>query len=218
MSVGLQAVLWDMDGTLIDSEPTWFEVQARIVNATGGSWTPEDAAKLTGADLRTTVIAMRDAGSRMPPDEMAEQLTRMVVDALTRSVTWRPGAHELVMELASAGVRQAIVTTSTTAMTRGVLDALPPGTMHAVVTADTVTLEKPHPEPYLRAAALMQVDIGRCVAVEDSRVGLTAAIASGARVVGVPSSLPLEESPAWTNWDTLRGRGLTDVFGLFGGP
>lgn len=202
------AVLWDMDGTLIDSEPQWIESQVRLVEEHGGVWTRDDGLRLVGADMAATAIALQSAG--VPDDEatIIERLTREVVQALTTSIEWRPGAVELVRELHGAGVPQAIVTTSGREMARLVAEALPAGAIRTVVSGDEVRRGKPHPEPYLTAAARLGVDIAECVAVEDSATGLTSAIAAGAIPIGVPHDTAIPTSREWMRVPTLAGCGL----------
>ncbi|PPG63959.1 hydrolase [Rathayibacter sp. AY2B7] len=217
MSGRLQSVLWDMDGTLIDSEPAWFAAQSRIVGQHGGTWSRTDALALVGSDMPQTVAAMQAAGTDLPGEEIATRLTHAVREALAASLDWRPGAVELVTALAALGVPQAIVTTSSRALTEVVVDALPAATIRLTVTGDDVTRGKPDPEPYLLAAALLGSDITRCAVVEDSLIGLTAGAASGAVVVGVPHDLELPASPRWTLWSTLAGRTPRDLEGLVPG-
>jgi len=214
MTRRLEAVLWDMDGTLIDSEPAWFDAQADIVNRHGGTWVPADAVALVGADMATTVSAMQAAGADLASDDMSRLLSEAVISTLRQAVSWRPGALELVNELSRAGIAQAIVTTSSHAMTQVVVDALPPGTIHVTVTSDDVQNGKPDPEPYLLAAAQLDCDIEGCVVIEDSVVGLTAGIASGAHVVGVPHDVDLPEPLGWTLWPSLRHRAVRELENL----
>ncbi|MBO0982673.1 HAD family phosphatase [Rathayibacter sp. SD072] len=217
MSGRLDSVLWDMDGTLIDSEPAWFAAQTQIVGQHGGTWSRADALALVGSDMPQTVAAMQAAGTDLTGDEIATRLTLAVRDALATSLEWRPGAFELVSALATVGIPQAIVTTSSRAVTGVVVDALPAATIRLTVTGDDVTRGKPDPEPYLLAAALLGCDIIRCAVIEDSLIGLTAGAASGAKVVGVPHDLELPTSPQWTLWSTLAGKTPRDLEGLMSG-
>lgn len=101
------------------------------------------------------------------------------------------------------GVLQGIVTGSPRPIAALVAGSLPAGAITAVVSGDDVTRQKPHPEPYLRAAAALGVRIEKCVAIEDTPTGLAAAIASGAATVGIPIDTPLVESAGWVRFASL---------------
>jgi len=201
----IAAVLWDMDGTLIDSEPTWIEAQLRLVAEHGGRWTYADGLGLVGADMEKTADVMRAAGVELPGGEVIDRLTREVTASLGDGVTWRPGAFELVKALRDAGVPQAIVTTSAEEMAAIVAAALPAGAIATIVAGEHVTRGKPDPEPYLLAARTLGVEIGRCIAIEDSPTGLAAAIAAGTVAIGVPHDAVLDNAGEWTRVDTLAG-------------
>jgi HAD superfamily hydrolase (TIGR01509 family) len=214
----LAAVLWDMDGTLIDSEPTWIESQIRLVGEFGGAWNHADGLTLVGTDMVVTAEALQRAGVRLDADEIIQRLTREVTDALGREVTWRPGAVDLVTALRDAGVPQAIVTTSPRSMARVVADALPAGAIRAIVAGEDVAAGKPDPEPYLTAARTLGVRPEDCVALEDSPTGLAAAIAAGTHAIGIPHDAVLANAGAWTRLETLRGVPVDRLVQLVGGP
>lgn len=201
----LAAVLWDMDGTLIDSEPIWIESQSRLVAEHGGVWTEEDALALVGIDMDATVVALQRAGVRLSAVEIDERLTNEVLAMLRTALDWRPGARELVQALYDAAIPQAIVTTSPRTMATIVADALPEGAIGVIVAGEDVDRGKPHPDPYLRAASHFEVDPARCVVIEDSPTGLAAAIAAGAVAVGVENGVPLIDSAQWIRLESLAG-------------
>lgn len=205
------AVLWDMDGTLIDSEPIWIHAQRKLVDEHGGSWTYSDGLSLVGADMKLTATTLHSAGVGLPAGEIISRLTREVTASLSRAVTWRPGAVALVSELLAAGIPQAIVTTSPRSMTEIVAQALPIGAISAIVAGEDVEHGKPHPEPYLSAARKLGVEPGRCVAFEDSPTGLIAAIAAGTMAVGVPHDATLNNVGRWTRLDSLSGVTIQDL-------
>ena len=213
----LAAVLWDMDGTLIDSEPTWIESQVRLVGEFGGAWTPADGLTLVGTDMVVTAEALQRAGVRLDAEGIIQRLTREVTDALGRAVTWRPGAVELVTALRDAGVPQAIVTTSPRSMARVVADALPSGAVAVVVAGEDVARGKPDPEPYLSAARALGARPQDCVAVEDSPTGLAAAIAAGVHAIGIPHDAELTNAGEWTRLDTLGGVSVEQLVALVAG-
>ncbi|MGB7963175.1 MAG: HAD family phosphatase [Propionicimonas sp.] len=205
------AVLWDMDGTLIDSEPLWIEAQTRMVSEHGGSWSHQDGLRLVGSDMDVTAVALQAVGVRLSVVEITDRLTDEVTTALRSQVLWRPGAVELVSGLAEAGVKQAIVTTSSRSMAGLVAEALPAGAIHSIVAGEDVVRGKPDPEPYLLAAERLGVSPASCVAIEDSPTGLAAAIAAGTVAIGVPNDAPLVEAPTWTRLETLVGTTLRDL-------
>lgn len=208
---GLAAVLWDMDGTLIDSEPAWMRAQAAIVEEFGGTWTEADGLALVGTDMQATADALRDAGVPLDDDEIIDQLVEVVTRELDRSVDWRPGAVELVVALRDAGVPQAIVTTSPRSMVAVVVAGLPDGAIKATVTGDDVACGKPDPEPYLLAAHLLGVGVERCIAIEDSPTGLASAIAAGVVAIGVPNQAVLVEDGTWRRFESLVGVDVAEL-------
>jgi HAD superfamily hydrolase (TIGR01509 family) len=211
MTSRLAAVLWDMDGTLIDSEPTWIAQQFALAEQHGGTWTTEQGLALVGADMHDTAVAMQAAGVEMEAAELVAVLERGVIDSLRVEVPWRPGVRELLAELVREGVPCAIATTSSHEMAALVAAAAPEGSISVVVGSEDVVQTKPSPEPYLRAAELLGVRARDCVAVEDSPNGLAAAIASGAATIAVPNDAVLPESGDFVVWPTLEGRTVDDL-------
>lgn len=188
----MDAVLWDMDGTLVDTEPYWIEVEYELVEAHGGTWSQQHAMNLVGNDLLESGRYIREHGGvGLEPSEIVEILLDGVVDRVRREVPWRPGARELLAALNTAGVPCALVTMSYRRFVAPVLEALPPGTFEVVVTGDTVSRGKPHPEPYLQAARLLEVDPASCLAIEDSNTGARSAESAGCRVLVVENHVPV---------------------------
>ena len=202
------AVLWDLDGTLVDTEPAWMALERELVESYGGAWSERDALAIVGNDLLVSAAYIRDHG-RVPlaPEQIRDRLIAGVVEHLRRDIAWQPGARELLTALRAAGVPCALVTMSYRCITDVVVGALPRGTFGAVVTGDAVTRGKPHPEPYLTAAAMLGVAPQRCVAVEDSTTGAASAEAAGCRVVVVPHVVDVAPGPLRTVVPTLDGMG-----------
>lgn len=207
----IEAVLWDMDGTLIDSEPTWIQAQRDLVEDHHGTWTYADGLSLVGTDMEVTAKALQDAGVRLPAADIIGRLTDEVIASLARDVAWRPGARELVSAIQVAGIPQAIVTTSSLSMATIVAQALPHGAISLIIPGEQVEHGKPHPEPYLSAASQLGADPRRCVAIEDSPTGLAAAIAADTIAIGVPHDALLQNAGRWTRLDTLAGVTLDDL-------
>ena len=199
-----EAVLWDMDGTIIDTEPYWIASELALVTEHGGAWSHAQGLELVGMDLLDSAAVLQEHGVALTGQEIAEDLTRRVAAMLADEVPWRPGAAELLAELRAHGVPCALVTMSYRAMVDHLLAALPDGTFDVVVTGDEVERGKPDPEPYLRAAALLGVDVARCVAIEDSRPGVASALASGAATIAVRGHVPVAQHPGLSRVRSLE--------------
>ena len=206
------AVLWDMDGTLVDTEPYWIAVETELVESYGGTWTSEDALQLVGNALIDSARILRRAGVDMEPDAIVQLLTDRVSQRLrTEGVPFRPGARELLADLRAQGIPTALVTMSLRRMALDVVDLIDFPAFDFVVAGDDVDNPKPHPEPYLRAAGLLGVDIADAVILEDSPTGLASGLASGATTIGVPHIVALDGLGAHGLWPTLRGRTASDL-------
>ncbi|MEH3077396.1 MAG: HAD family phosphatase [Quadrisphaera sp.] len=202
-----QAVLWDMDGTLVDTEPYWFAAEFGLVADHGGSWSEAQARSLVGSDLRESARRLRtEGGVDLVIDEVVAELLRRVVEQFRADVPWRPGARELLTAVGDAGVPCALVTMSWKVLADELVALLPEGTFAAVVTGDAVTRGKPAPDPYLEAARRLSVDPSRCVALEDSTTGVTSALAAGVPTVGIPCVVELEGRPGLVRVASLEGR------------
>jgi HAD superfamily hydrolase (TIGR01509 family) len=193
------AVLWDMDGTLVDTEPYWIECERELVGRYGHEWSDEDAHALVGNPLLVSAAYIRERGHvPLEPEVIVEQLLDGVVERVRRHVPFRPGARELLTRLLAAGVPCALVTMSYRRFTDAVVEALPPGAFAAVVAGDEVTRGKPHPEPYLTAAARLGVAPGECVAIEDSPTGVASAVAAGVPTLAVEHLVTIAPGPGRT--------------------
>lgn len=206
------AVLWDMDGTLVDTEPYWFDIEFELVAEFGGTWSDADAHSLVGFDLLDSARELRTRGGvRLEPVEIVERLLDGVIRRVADQLPWRPGAPELLAECVAADVPCVLVTMSWRRLADAVIAAAPPGSFVASVTGDEVSNGKPDPEPYLAAAAAVGVDPVACVAIEDSPTGVAAALAAGCATLGVPHVVPVAAAPGLTLVDSLVGIGLADL-------
>ncbi len=209
------AVLWDMDGTLVDTEPYWLSAETDLVRSFGGQWSHEDGLTLVGSGLWHCARILQGRGVTLSQDEIVDRLTDRVIDQLTEfGIVWRPGAQELLTELREASIPTALVTMSVARMAHHVTGLLGLAAFDHVVAGDDVTHAKPHPEPYLRAAELLGVAVGDCIAIEDSEPGVASAVTAGAVVIGVPFMVPIAEGSATVLWPTLAGRTLADLSDL----
>ncbi|WP_030167791.1 HAD-IA family hydrolase [Spirillospora albida] len=202
---GLQAVLFDMDGLLIDSERIWLEVEAEVMAWLGGDWGPEHQERLVGGSLAVAAAYMLAlTGAPVAPEEVGRRLVDGMFDRLSTCVPLMPGAKELLAGVRDAGVPAALVSSSHRRLLEPVLDAI--GREHFAFTlaGDEVTRTKPDPEPYLTAAARLGADPRRCVVLEDSPNGVAAGEAAGCATVAVPGVLPIPDAPGRTVVGSLR--------------
>jgi HAD superfamily hydrolase (TIGR01509 family) len=198
-------VLWDMDGTLVDTEPYWIECEYALVEAYGGTWSDELAHAQVGNDLIETGRALaQHGGVQLDPAEIVERLLDGVVERVRAHLPWRPGAQGLLEELHALRVPCALVTMSWRRFAEAVVDTVP-GRFAAVVTGDEVERPKPFPDPYLVAARLLGADPADCVAIEDSPKGVASAVAAGVPTLAVQNFVPLEPGPGRTVVQTLEG-------------
>ena len=201
-----EAVLWDMDGTLVETEPYWIESEYELVEQYGGTWSHEHALNLVGNDLIVSGRYIREhAGIDLEPSQIVEELLDKVVARIEKAVPWRPGAVELLTDLREHGVRCALVTMSYRRFVAPVLAALPEGAFEVVVTGDAVTQGKPHPEPYQKAAGILGIDPAQALAIEDSNTGARSAEAAGCLVLVVPNHVPVLPGERRVLVDTLVG-------------
>jgi HAD superfamily hydrolase (TIGR01509 family) len=193
----LQAVMWDMDGTLVDSEKVWAEVQIELLASLGATWTLDDCMLLVGSDLREAVKVWmaRIPDGVITAEELADRMFSEVVEALRKEVTFQPGALELLQALRKEDIPCALVSASYRVMIDAVLGHLPPDPFAVIVAGDEVTLGKPNPEPYLTGAARLGVDPANCVVIEDSMTGTQAGTAAGMYVVAVPQWVTIPDAP-----------------------
>lgn len=198
------AVLWDMDGTIVDTEPYWIATEFALVAEFGGHWSNEKAHSLVGLDLRDSAAILREEGGvDLPIDDIVNRLLDGVIARIAERVPWRPGARELLADLQREGIPTALVTMSWRRFAQAVVDILPAGTFTTIITGDEVSRGKPHPEPYLAAAAALGVDARDCVAIEDSPTGVRSAVAAGCRTLAVPNVVDIPPGDGYERLDSL---------------
>lgn len=196
MTEGLAAVLFDMDGLLVDTEPLWFETETEVMARLGAPWTEQDQERLLGGSMDNTVAyLLAKATKPASPAQVARwMLDGMLKRAAEGRVIVRPGAREILDEVATAGVPYALVTSSE----REFAEAVITGTgfrFPVTVCAEDVLATKPAPDPYQHAAKLLAASPENCVALEDSPNGVASATAAGCRVIAVPSLVNIPEAP-----------------------
>ncbi|MEW1953589.1 HAD family hydrolase [Terrabacter sp. NPDC080008] len=212
------AVLWDMDGTLVDTEPYWIEAEHELVGAHGGVWNDEFAHKLVGNALEVSAQLIIDqSGITLSVPEIVDALLQRVIRRVEQRVPWRPGARELLLELGELGVPSLLVTMSWRSLADVVVRALPEGAFQHLVTGDEVSHGKPHPEPYLAAARLVGAEPADCIALEDSPAGVRSATAAGVPTIAIPHVVPVPAVDGAVHIDTLAGVRATDLTGIVAG-
>ncbi len=203
----LQAVLFDMDGLLVNTEPLWFEVEHEVMARLGGRWTAQDQQALVGGSLNRSVDYLLSRATRPAShDEVADWLVGGMADLLAeREAVLMPGAIDLLAEVREAGIPRILVTSSEQVIMDAVLTSLAKHEIAftATVCGADVREPKPDPEPYLLAAALIGADPRGCVALEDSPNGVVSALAAGCITIAVPGVAPVARRPGLTIVESL---------------
>ena len=208
-----------MDGTLVDTEPYWVEAEYALAARHGGTWSNVHALNLVGNDLLDSGRYIREhMGIDVEPAAIVEELLDDVVRRVEEAVPWRPGARELLDDLARSGIPCALVTMSYRRFVEPILAGLPVGTFVAVVTGDEVSRGKPHPEPYLTAARLVGVEPEDCLAIEDSEPGTTSAVAAGCTTLVVPHHVPVDQGERRVFRESLVGVRVGSLESALGSP
>jgi HAD superfamily hydrolase (TIGR01509 family) len=215
----LHGVLFDMDGTLLDSEKLWDIALEDLASALGGDLSPRARRRMIGSSLaRSIAIVHDDLGIDADPESSGAYLTERTAELFRTALVWKPGAERLLHAVHDAGVPAALVTSTHRSLTEIALDTLGRDVFAASVCGDEVAHPKPHPEPYLVAAALIGAAPARCVAIEDSPLGVAAAEAAGCAVLAVPSEVPIEPAPTRTVRASLSGLTVDNLAALISAP
>ncbi|MCS4484285.1 HAD family phosphatase [Gleimia sp. 6138-11-ORH1] len=187
-----KAMLFDMDGTLIDSELYWQTAEVRLFASLGQRWLPEHSDQLAGNSLTDSIEIMRRAtGVELDTEQTVSYLVDSVHSQVVEGgVPWLPGALETLTLAKELGIKTALVTSSYRKFTQAVIDRSPADIFDISICGDEVEFAKPDPFPYLEAARLLGVDPLECMAFEDSVSGTQAALASGALTVVTPGVNP----------------------------
>lgn len=213
-----QALLWDMDGTIVDTEPYWIVAEQELAALFDAKWTHEDGLAVVGQGLPYTATRMQERGVQLDLQDIIEALTTRVLEQLEVQVPWRPGALELLSQAQERGYRQALVTMSIRRMALKIAELVPGQPFALVVSGSDVTHSKPDPEAYRQAAESMGLDIDRCIAFEDSPSGCTSAFTAGAFTIGILHLVTLETAPTHVILPTLSGVTIERIEELFGQP
>ena len=209
---GLAAVLFDMDGTLLDSEKVWDVALADLARYLGGELSPQARRRMVGSSLARSIAIMHDdLGIDADPESSGCYLTERTAELFRTDLVWKPGARELLDEVRDAGVASALVTSTHRRLTEIALDTIGRHYFAATVCGDEVPHPKPAPDPYLIAAQLLDAPPSACVAIEDSPLGIAAAESAGCAVLAVPSEVSIEPTPTRTVRASLAGLTVADL-------
>ncbi|MFJ4684182.1 HAD family hydrolase [Streptomyces sp. NPDC088789] len=212
---GLQAVLLDMDGTLVDSEGFWWDVEVEVFAALGHALDDSWRHVVVGGPMtRSAGFLIEATGADIALADLTILLNQGFEDRIDRAVPLMPGAARLLAELAAQRVPTALVSASHRRIIDRVLTSLGPQHFALTVAGDEVPRTKPHPDPYLHAAVGLGVDPARCAVIEDTATGVAAAEAAGCHVVAVPSVAPIAPAARRTVVNSLEEVNLAFLHGL----
>jgi HAD superfamily hydrolase (TIGR01509 family) len=214
MTGRLSAVLFDMDGTLVDSEPVWDDALRELARWLGGSLSDRARRATIGTNVPVSVaIVHRDVGR--PDADPVRSGEKLIAEAAARfaaGLVWRPGARELVDAVRAAGIPTALVTNTERALVRVALGDVVEELFDVSVCGDEVAHSKPAPDPYEAAARLLGVAPATAVAIEDSPTGAASAAAAGCPVLVVPATdVPVPPGPGRTFASSLEDITVADL-------
>ncbi|MFW0154753.1 HAD family hydrolase [Rothia sp. P6271] len=193
-----EAVFFDHDGTLVDTEPIWEQAKQAIAQEHHAFWTAQDTADCLGKSIDASLIRLQENGVPLELQEMKAELQKQAETILeTHTISLIPGIPEVLQELRKANIPVGIVTNAITKVAEHTA-SLSPETFSVIIGDQQVTNPKPHPEPYLQAAKQLGVNPQRCVAVEDSPSGVQSALSAGMKVVIVPGEIDVIETKGTT--------------------
>lgn len=212
------AVLFDMDGTLVDSEPVWFETEVRLLGEYGFELGLEHWRAVLGKPNHIACAYLVEvSGIPLTWQELGERIEAEMVVRLAEGLELLPGVKELLVELQEAGVPAALVSASSRRIVDACLSAGSADFFRHTVSGNDIVRAKPHPDPYLRAAELLGVDPADCVVIEDSPTGAASGVAAGCRVLAVPhAAAPVPDIPGVTRVASLDGVDLAYLRRLMG--
>lgn len=190
------ALLFDMDGTLIDSEPLWHEHMRAFAREQRIEWTAEDAHWTTGRPMIEWAERMRARGVTMERAAIIDRVASAVAEVVREDVPWLPGSLALLERVAEAGIPAALITNATAGNAGALLEAAPAGALRFAISADDVSRSKPDPEPYALAIQRLGADASASIAFEDSASGARSATSAGARLWFLTTQLTHSPVPA----------------------
>jgi HAD superfamily hydrolase (TIGR01509 family) len=208
----LGGVLFDMDGTLVDSERLWTLSMDRVAEHLGGVVSAQTRAAMLGQPVPYSVALMLDElGSTHSVEATTDLLLAITAEIFAEDLLWQPGAQDLIDAIRAAGLKTALVTNSPRKLVDVALGLLGEHRFDATLCGDEVSKGKPDPQPYLRAMDLLGLTSADCLAVEDSPSGTRAAVAAGIAVLVVPSEAAVPEGPGRIFASSLLGATVDEL-------
>ncbi len=196
-----------MDGTLVDTEPYWLKSEQAFAERHNADWEFGDVEQFIGYSLYDTADILRKKFNLQDytDQQIIDELTVGVVEQIEDKLPFRPGALELLLELRQKQIPTALVTMSMSEMAKSVVSRIPFKAFDVVLGGDQVQFGKPHPEPYITAAEKLGFDPAECIALEDSKTGLTSAETAGTVAIGIPHIAKIPTQPGRILIDSLSG-------------
>lgn len=214
------AVLWDLDGTLLDSEKLWDIPLYELTEKLGGQLSTETRQAMVGTNVMVTMrLLYSEVGITNPsPEQLADGaawIDRRMVEVFHQDLPWRPGAADALAKVYKSGIPMALVTSTERHLTEIALETIGKSLFQVTVCGDEVDgLNKPHPEPYRKACRLLGVDPAECVAIEDSPTGVTSAVGAGCTVLVVPCEVEVARGERRVFRTSLEGLTVADLTAL----
>jgi len=188
----MSAILFDMDGTIIDSEPLWLQAEIQVMAELGCHWDEQDQINCLGGPMERTEKYMQEkSGNVKPYGYFGQRLNEVMKLKFVKDLELIPNALELITKSKETGLKTALVTASGRELMNSALTRFPENSFDIAISRDDVANSKPHPEPYLMAAERLKVKINECLVLEDSMTGVRAGLDSGAQVVAISHIIPI---------------------------
>lgn len=212
------AIFWDMDGTMVDSEPLWGIATYELSEKLGRRLGEKEREKTVGGSFPNTLeVCARHAGidpATLDAEAIAKEFFARVAEIFHGNLHPRPGVRQLLAELAAEQTPMFVTTNTIRSLADPAIEAVGEHFFQGSVTGDDVANPKPHPEIYLKAAQLAGADPADCLVFEDSVAGQTAAMKAGCRVISLPENQARDQVKGTTYLGDLRGDGSIEFAGV----